>query len=148
MSDSDPRANNPYQPPREVAADKLSSTRLSKRYAGLAMGVFGATAGSLAEYLIYHADSRLGKHELQQLVIVGGVACGLLWTITGAVTGWQLKRMGLTLAASLVVAGLWVLLGGTHDDVLGAAVCVGWPVGGLGAAILLGAKVFTKDGDL
>ena len=136
MTRSEEPTVNPYQPP---AADSASlHSRSSRLLTIIVATLIGVVGGGLTEYSIYVGDPRLGKSgpTLPVTVVGGSLICGILWFFVGTFAGSSLRTLALPLIISLISAGLWVAIGGTYADVLAAASCVGWPLGGLAGAIL------------
>jgi hypothetical protein len=135
--------NNPYQPPKEISARSRTPTIWPRFFMIVTVAFMGAAGGGLAEYLIYEGDPRRGRGAptLEATIVGGGSACAVQWAIAGAIIPIEVKRIAVLIVASLATALLWIAIGGTYADVLGAATIFGWS----GGAVLTAIAVRIND---
>lgn len=133
---SDRSGTNPYRPPTVTSTHQPPAGR--KIYTVLAATVIGLIGGGVAEYLIYADDPRTGTSgpSLRFVVVAGSLVCGAIWFLAGTIVGTRVRTLTIPLITSLLAVVLWIAFGGTYADVLGAATCFAWPLGGLLGAVL------------
>ena len=137
-----PSKQNPYAPPRQdlhplpdavAEAPKITTSMLTSI-------VFGGSVTAFAVYSLYVDDPRTGTSSgtsLQIAVFGSTVLSSSIWAVSGILNRNSMVGLLATFGLAGVSAGLWVLIGGTYTDVLGAAACVAWPFGGLVASTAL-----------
>lgn len=147
MMDSAGQTNeNPYEPPAAIpdVSEAASTTTWISRTLPWLLTVFGvattaAIVGGLVEYLIYVDDPRTGTSAGPPLIVPvlgGGLLCGTAWGLVTMIAQGRAKALLIALAISILVAAIWVAVGGTYADVLAAATVVGWPLGGIVGAMI------------
>jgi hypothetical protein len=112
-------------------------TRRPGLRAAVFFGLFGAVYGAIASYLIFLHDPRFtGRHEsLDKAVVQGGIVLAILGAIAGFVSGGRRRSVLAALIGCAAATLLWVLIGGTYEDVVWAGVLFG---GGFGAILAAG----------
>lgn len=130
-----------------VPRESYWSARRPRLLTALWIGLAGAIFGGAGELMIYAGDERFGVHGPSLLFtsVGGGVVAGLLWSVAGAFAGPRRLPLMSALSTSLVVLVGWIAIFGTYEDVMGAAVILGWPVGGIIGAVIGGEIVRMRD---
>ncbi len=102
------------------------------------LGMTGAVIGLGAQTIVYAGDSRLLESfgETAFAVVTSLFVMGAAWTLTSLVAGRDRLAWTLSGIGAVAAAVAWVQVGGTYNDVVGAAIMVGASAGGfLGASI-------------
>ena len=139
-----PNPINPYAAPQTEsrlelngqAAIKFPSHSLSLMAITALIGGF---VTALSIFAIYVDDPRTGTRNgptLEFSVCAGAGLSSVIWLISGFFQRRGILGLIETCALAAVFAAGWILVtGSTYADVLGAAACVGWPLGGFVASI-------------
>lgn len=129
---------NPYSPPGVPQPDepkaKPGRSRARLFASVIACTLLGGSVTAGAVYEIFVDDPRTGTEAgitLNVAVVMGTLLSGFLWFLAGCFQPGTLSGLIKTFTFAAAVAGAWILVGGTYADVLGAAACVAWPLGGL-----------------
>ena len=129
---------NPYSPPNTRVERTRDSATCTRRFAyskGLlvASTVTGGLVTAIAIYAIYVDDPRTGVRgpTLQFSVFMGTLLSSVVWCLSGWLQRRGIPGLLITFILAAASAGLWIAVGGTYADVLGAAACAAWPLGGL-----------------
>jgi hypothetical protein len=158
LGDQGGHAGRPDLHPRQARARPASTTsgagksywesRRPRLRTALQAGVAGAFFAAIAEVLVYANDDRVGSMGPSLLVTaaLGGAVAGALWAAAGAIAGPRRTPWVWAVVTSLLVLGGWIVGFGTYQDVMGAAVILGWPVGGIVGATF-GGEILKSRGE-
>ena len=130
-----PQANVPFGPKAD-AQPNFPACSIGLMAASV---LVGALVTASAIYFIYVDDPRTGTRSaptLEFAVSAGAALSSVIWLVSGFFQRRGIFGLIETFIVAALFAGGWILMSGTtYADVLGAASCVGWPIGGLVASI-------------
>jgi hypothetical protein len=131
LGDLPPAAVEPPKPGPQPWHPRLSSA--------LVWAAGGALAAALGTLLIFVNDERFtgpsAHASLPTAVAVAALMAAVFWGLAGAIGCWRRIPLLAAVVTSSAAFVVWVIVGGTYQDVLWAALVLGWPIGALvGAA--------------